>query len=484
MVRQAAGAFAAAGLLVLAVWGGHAAATSGPAPAYSRADRGAAAGQASAGHAPPGSGAASAVPPRPGSAGHGYRGLHIRMSPAQLASAAVRCAHWASNAGFANTGYLGGWLTTAVAVALAESGCDPGACYNDTTGQACAPPGPRADSVDRGAWQINSRSWHSVSDYCAFSGGCAARAAYQRISQYGTYFAQWVTYDVDDYARYLPAAQRAVNALTRGTVTSGLIGSCLAHPVDRARGRVRLADCGTGSAAEAWLRNGATWRTRRGLCLAVRNPRRAAEVLLARCDGLAWQDWHAEPGGGLVNAGAHSCLNDPRGSITPGVEINDLPCAARRSEVWFLPLCRARARRGPSRRYRGWRMPPESAAARAAGQPGACAGGELRAGPAVLRPTGVLTRPAAGSRRKRRLARVVGRAPSLLLCAAMTPASACFTASQNGGSPSRLDIIRGFYCFGYSKYPSEVIKSLSRARRSPGVYTTLDPLSYRCQPRL
>jgi hypothetical protein len=333
MFRQYVGAAAAVGLLVTAGWAGHAAvAAHRGGGAHSVGSHLAAQVHQGGGGAPT---AGSALPPGPGR--QAPPGLHIRLSARQLASAASRCAAWASNAGFANTGYLGGWLTTAVAVALAESGCDPSACFNDTTGKPCTEPGPKADSVDRGAWQLNSRSWRNVPNACAFTGPCAARVAYQQVSAYGTYFALWSTYDADLYARYLAAAQQAVTALSAGTVTSGLIGSCLAHPVDRAGGRVRLENCGTGSAAEIWLRHGTALKTRRGLCMAVRNRRPGAEVLLLRCDGRVWQQWHKHADGSLYNPGAHSCLDDPGGSIQSGLEIDELPCDGQRNQVWFVP---------------------------------------------------------------------------------------------------------------------------------------------------
>jgi Ricin-type beta-trefoil lectin domain/Lysozyme like domain len=317
MFRQSVGAAAVVGLLLTAGWAGHLAVASHVSATPNATQ-----------------GARAALPADPGRA---VPGLHIRLSARQLASAAGRCARWASNAGFANTGYVGGWLTTAVAIALAESGCDPEACFDDTTGQACTAPGPSADSVDRGPWQLNSKSWRHVSDACAFTGPCAAQVAYLQVSAYGTYFALWSTYDADSYARYLAAAQKAVNALPAGTVTSGLIGSCLAHPADRAGGRVRLENCGTGATAEIWLRHGTTLQTRRGLCMAVRNQRPAAEVLLLPCDGRAWQKWRRHTDGSLYNSGAHQCLNDPGGSVQPGLEIDDLPCNGQRNQVWFLP---------------------------------------------------------------------------------------------------------------------------------------------------
>src|SRR5690348_16070470 len=71
---------------------------------------------------------------------------------AATSAAADLCARVASNAGFTGDG-----LVMSVAIALAESGCDPSARGVNTDG-----------TVDRGLWQINNY-WHpDVSDQCAY----------------------------------------------------------------------------------------------------------------------------------------------------------------------------------------------------------------------------------------------------------------------------------------------------------------------------
>src|ERR1700722_5674876 len=170
-------------------------------------------------------------PSRPGT------GLTGHITGAALATAAGRGARWAANAGFSDDGYLAGGLVTAVAVALAESGCTPAACFDDTRSRACSEAAMRrADSIDRGAWQLNSKAWRSISNRCAFDGPCAARAAYMKISSVGTFFARWTQYATDAFAHYLWAAQGAVSGLRAGTVTSALAGSCLGYPRDRRGG--------------------------------------------------------------------------------------------------------------------------------------------------------------------------------------------------------------------------------------------------------
>jgi len=91
----------------------------------------------------------------------------------------------------------GGDVTTAAAVALAESGGETSAVGTNTDG-----------SRDRGLWQINDR-WHpEVSDACAFDAGCNARAAYA-ISQGWTDFSPWTTYRTGAYQQFVPGVSTA-----------------------------------------------------------------------------------------------------------------------------------------------------------------------------------------------------------------------------------------------------------------------------------
>jgi Lysozyme like domain len=98
------------------------------------------------------------------------------MSEASQVAAAERCATWATDAGFQNNGYMGGSLTTIVAIGLYESGCNAAACHDNTHPNAACSQGhePAGDSVDRGAFQLNSVTWKKITDKCAYSGPCAA----------------------------------------------------------------------------------------------------------------------------------------------------------------------------------------------------------------------------------------------------------------------------------------------------------------------
>jgi hypothetical protein len=266
----------------------------------------------------------------------GPDGLVVHLTGAALASAAGRCATWAADAGFSNDGYVAGGLTTAVAIALAESGCTPGACFDNTRRRPCSPGSVRrADSVDRGPWQINSKAWPSVSNRCAFSGPCAAAAAYGIVSAVGTFFAPWTTYSADAYARFLWPAQQAVNRLRAGTVTSALAGSCLGYPHDRPGAVALLENCGR-RAAEIWRRVGTTLHTAAGLCLSATSYRFAAVVRLTRCrrrSGL--QQWRSTRLAQLYNPASHRCLSDPSGGDTSGLVLTAAACSASRQESWF-----------------------------------------------------------------------------------------------------------------------------------------------------
>jgi hypothetical protein len=264
-------------------------------------------------------------------------GLNIHLTPAQATSAARRCASWASKAGFANSGRSGP-LVLAVAIGLAESGCTRSACYDNNTGRNCSRAGTRdsRDSIDRGAWQINSHYWKNVSNGCAYHGLCSARSAYKLVSAYGTYFKPWRTYLTGIYKRYLPAARAAVKALRTGTLATAYIGSCAAYPADRRHAKVRLANCGSAATDQMWTRSSAKLRSRGGLCLGAEF-RRSGPVTVQRCSGRWRQQWWERPGFILYNRGARQCLADPRGSIRPGHPLSVGSCVRQKNKAWYRP---------------------------------------------------------------------------------------------------------------------------------------------------
>jgi hypothetical protein len=93
-------------------------------------------------------------------------------------------------------------IAIAVAVAKAESGFDIQA--RNTAGNA--------HGVDRGLWQINSY-WHpDVTNTCAYSASCNARAMY-RISSRGTNWKPWWTYVNGKHWPYMTASRNAQRAV-------------------------------------------------------------------------------------------------------------------------------------------------------------------------------------------------------------------------------------------------------------------------------
>jgi hypothetical protein len=124
--------------------------------------------------------------------------------PAAAASGPDLCAQVAAQAGFS-----GRPLVRAVAIAMAESGCNPGAFLADGPTAGC-PNG----STDRGLWQINNCYHAEVSDACAYDPQCAANAAYA-ISSGGADFNPWVTYRTGSFRAYMREARSAVRRLGR-----------------------------------------------------------------------------------------------------------------------------------------------------------------------------------------------------------------------------------------------------------------------------
>src|SRR5438552_14603916 len=101
-------------------------------------------------------------------------------------------------------------LVTCVAIAWAESGLRTDALGHNGPTSGC-PNG----SPDRGLWQINDCYHRDVSDACAFDASCNARAML-RISNNGTNWRPWSTFNSNAYHEYVPAAQIAVNAFLEG----------------------------------------------------------------------------------------------------------------------------------------------------------------------------------------------------------------------------------------------------------------------------
>jgi len=291
--------------------------------------------------------ASAASPPRAAAASpvaaRGLAGSAVaHMSEAAQVAAAGRCAQWAANAGFENNGYMGGSLTTIVAIGLFESGCNPAACHDNTHPSVKCSQGhePAGDNVDRGAFQLNSVAWKTISDKCAYNAVCAAAQAYLQVSTDDTYFDGWSSYRAGQFAFVMWPAQQAVNALRQGTVTSALTGSCLGYPTDKTGTKIELANCSITKMAQIWRVDGATLRTIGGLCLAAKSKTRSADVTLAKCSTSSLEQWRSQAGAELYNPGSHRCLADTvkgSGNSKPGVVLVAAPCSPTQGEGWFRP---------------------------------------------------------------------------------------------------------------------------------------------------
>lgn len=109
----------------------------------------------------------------------------------------------AQAAGFTGTGAL-----VIAAIGEAESSGIPSNTHTNSDG-----------TIDRGILQINSY-WHSeVSDTCAFDPQCAFSAAY-RISNNGSDFSQWATYQNGDYRQYIAGTNLLSVPVTTSSTSS------------------------------------------------------------------------------------------------------------------------------------------------------------------------------------------------------------------------------------------------------------------------
>jgi hypothetical protein len=132
-------------------------------------------------------------------------GPGLRAAPDSIsATAGQACAAAAAKAGFSYTRSVAGYpqMVVAVAVAMAESSCNPNARLVNTNG-----------CVDRGLWQIDNCAWPNVSDTCAYQSQCNADAAYN-ISGDGTNWAPWSTFESGVWRNYISSADSAVSGFT------------------------------------------------------------------------------------------------------------------------------------------------------------------------------------------------------------------------------------------------------------------------------
>ncbi len=157
--------------------------------------------------------ASASVAPAPSPATQAPASLNAGMGAAPnsiSAATAALCADDAFKAGFPYNRTVAGHpsIVVAVAIALAESSCNPSASATNGPTAGC-PNG----STDRGLWQINDCYQWQVSNSCAYNAMCNAIGAYQ-ISGKGANYAPWSTFNSGAYLNYISAAESAISGLT------------------------------------------------------------------------------------------------------------------------------------------------------------------------------------------------------------------------------------------------------------------------------
>jgi len=260
------------------------------------------------------------------------------------AKATATCAAYAARAGWPDNGYYGGDLVTAATICVAESGGNPLLYVCDKNGvpdgQGNYVPGKKVScptgttSYDRGLWQLNSVAAAAVGDSCAFNPVCNAGQAYL-YSGRGTDFAPWSSYDQDTYVghQFLDLVQGVVSKLSVGTVTSALLGECLAAG---SSAKVVVANCGSGAASQQWLVADGKLKSGSG-CAAIISAAKNSGVTLVRCARRSAQDWTAFGRDELRNAADGECLSDPGGSLAAGTPVKMAACTDAKAQTWWLP---------------------------------------------------------------------------------------------------------------------------------------------------
>jgi hypothetical protein len=133
----------------------------------------------------------------------------VILAPADIASLA------------AAAGFQGNDLTTAIAVALAESGGNTGPPDGD---QGLAP----GNGPSKGLWQINvgQHAHPEMGSWNLYDPPTNAAAAFQIYTAGGGSFRAWTQFLNGKYVSYLPAAAAGAAAISQATViTAGADGS-------------------------------------------------------------------------------------------------------------------------------------------------------------------------------------------------------------------------------------------------------------------
>ena len=178
--------------------------------------------------------------------GGSHRSPHtIGLTYARVPAATLVCAKVAAKAGYSFTRTVATslgpqpQLIVAIAVAMAESGCNPGAVNVNSGG-----------SEDRGLWQMNSVYHPEVSNACAFQIQCNADAAW-KISDHGADWHPWSAFTNGSWRSYVGDARAAVSGGFSFQLISSGGGTCLdADHSDHAS--VRQWACNAADAYQQW----------------------------------------------------------------------------------------------------------------------------------------------------------------------------------------------------------------------------------------
>ena len=229
-------------------------------------------------------------------------------------------------------------IVVAIAIAMAESGCNPNATHNNSNG-----------TQDQGLWQINTI--HGYSSSCTFNAMCNSIAAYQ-LSGSGSNYGPWTTYNNGAWTEFIGDAQAAVSRLT---VTFFNINTdrCLgADSADTSNGApVFQWACSASNPYEQWhievandnlqvLKNVGT-----GTCLAGDGSAsgNGAPVFQWNCGtGGSYEDWILGGSGTasvyanatLYNWGDRTCLANDSTDVGNGGKIFQWTC--NRGNGWML----------------------------------------------------------------------------------------------------------------------------------------------------
>jgi hypothetical protein len=282
--------------------------------------------------------ASAPLSPAPAAPGPG-----AAADPAAIPAAAVTvCAKVAWKAGFSYTRTIATsagdvrQIVLAVAVAMAESSCNPDAVYTN-------PGGCR----DRGLWQIDDCAHPNVSDACAFQIQCDADAAWT-ISSEGTSWTPWSTFNSGIWKQYLSSARSAVTGFTITLANQGT-GTCLDASASGAGngGAVQQWTCANGDRYQQWTldaNNGDNPVLRNvgaGTCLSADSSTvgNGGTIRQATCNaGSSYQQWWIKGSGklntnghadaGLEDAGAKLCLDASKSDAGNGGRVQQWTCAA------------------------------------------------------------------------------------------------------------------------------------------------------------